>query len=43
MVQFLVEKWPDDVLFHEVIGGILERAKRNGRTVRAFGEMVAVM
>ena len=43
MAQFMVEAWPDNVLFHDVIGGILDRAKRNGRKVRAFGEMVAVM
>jgi hypothetical protein len=43
MAEFLVEKWPDDALFHEAIGRIIQRAKRNGRKVRAFGEMVAVM
>jgi hypothetical protein len=43
MAQFLIDKWPDDALFHEVIGGIIERAKGPGRKVRAFGEMVAVM
>jgi hypothetical protein len=43
MAQFLIDKWPDDGLFHEAIGAIIQRAKRKGRKVRAFGEMVAVM
>jgi hypothetical protein len=43
MAKFMVEEWPNDVLFSEVSGGILNRATRNGRTVRVFGEMVAVM
>ena len=43
MSRFLVDKWPDEELFREVIGEILERAKGEGRKVRAFGEMVALM
>jgi hypothetical protein len=43
MSQFLIDGWPDDVLFEEVIGGVLARATRGGRKVRAFGEMVALM
>jgi hypothetical protein len=43
LTQFLIDKWPNDALFFEVIGRVLERAQRGGRKVRAFGEMVAVM
>ena len=34
---------PDPVLFEATIGSIVERAARGGRTVRVFGEMVAVL
>ena len=35
--------WPNDDKFESVITGVLDRAQANGRTVRAFGEMVAIM
>jgi len=41
--RFVVHGWPDEVRFAETIGAILTRAKRNGRKVRAFGEMVALL
>lgn len=41
--HFMVEQWPDDALFHEFVSGLLKRAKRDGRRVRAFGELVAVL
>jgi hypothetical protein len=38
---FMVDGWPDETLFASHIGGILARARKDGRHVRAFGEMVA--
>ena len=43
LAEFIRNGWPDDTLFHEVIGKILGRAGHSGRHVRAFGEMVAVL
>ena len=39
--RFMVNGWPDDALFGEVITKIITRARANNRRVRAFGEMVA--
>ena len=41
--QFLVKGWPDAELFEQLVTGLLTRARRNGRRVRAFGEMVALL
>ncbi|MGI8602721.1 MAG: MEDS domain-containing protein [Verrucomicrobiales bacterium] len=41
--KFMVKGWPDDRLFSEVVTGLLKRARKGGRRVRAFGEMVAVL
>jgi hypothetical protein len=41
--KFVVSGWPDDYLFTEFVTGLIGRAKRNGRRVRAFGEMVALL
>ena len=41
--QFLVKGWPDAELFEQLVSGLLTRARRNGRRVRAFGEMVALL
>jgi hypothetical protein len=41
--QFCIREWPDEELFSDVIGGVLERATKHGRKVRAFGEMVALL
>jgi len=38
-----VDGLPDECLFNVTIGGIMARATRNNRGVRAFGEMVAVL
>jgi len=43
MSQFMVNGWPDDVLFERMVTRLLERARGRDRRVRAFGEMVAVM
>jgi hypothetical protein len=41
--RFMVGDWPDDVLFKKFVGDLLGRLRRNGRRVRAFGEMVATL
>lgn len=41
--KFVVNGWPDDYLFTEFVTGLIGRAKQNGRRVRAFGEMVALL
>ncbi len=43
VAKFMLNGWPDEVLFKELIASILYRAKAGGRRVRAFGEMVAVL
>jgi hypothetical protein len=43
LTMFMVDGWPDDDKFTEVVRSILQRAGRDGRKVRAFGEMVALM
>lgn len=40
---FMVNGWPDDELFHSFVAGLLRRATSQGRRVRAFGEMVAIL
>jgi hypothetical protein len=41
--QFMINGWPDEEKFGEVVRSILHRAGHDGRRVRAFGEMVALM
>jgi MEDS: MEthanogen/methylotroph, DcmR Sensory domain len=41
--KFMVAGSPDPVLFEATIGPIFDRAARGGRTVRVFGEMVALL
>lgn len=41
--KFMVNGWPDEDLFEELITGILDRARSRHGKVRAFGEMVALM
>ena len=41
--QFMINDWPDDLLFRELVTRLLQRAKGEGRRVRAFGEMVALL
>lgn len=43
LARFMVKGWPDDELFISAVTEIIARAKANGRKVRAFGEMVAVL
>ncbi|WP_205513991.1 MEDS domain-containing protein [Longitalea arenae] len=41
--KFMVNDWPDEILFHKVISEVILKAKGNNRKVRAFGEMVAIL
>jgi len=41
--RFMVRGWPDEDRFVDVVAGILTRARGDGRKVRAFGEMVALL
>jgi hypothetical protein len=41
--KFMVNDWPDENLFNQVINEVIVRAKGNSRKVRAFGEMVAIL
>lgn len=43
LAGFMVNGWPDEERFEAVITDLLTRARRDGRRVRAFGEMVAVL
>lgn len=43
LAKFIVRGWPDDQRFEQFVGDLLEQARRGGRRVRAFGEMVAVL
>ncbi|MDB5023599.1 MAG: hypothetical protein JWP78_1354 [Mucilaginibacter sp.] len=41
--KFMVNDWPDAVLFHQTINDIVKRVKAKNRRLRAFGEMVALL
>ena len=41
--RFMVNNWPDENLFFELITRLLKRVQKNNRKVRAFGEMVAIL
>lgn len=41
--KFMVNNWPDADLFNKTIGDLVKKATKNGRKVRAFGEMVAIL
>jgi hypothetical protein len=41
--KFMIRGWPDELLFERVVGDLLARASKDGRRVRAFGEMVALL
>jgi hypothetical protein len=41
--RFMVRKWPDETLFSKFVLGLIECAAADGRRVRAFGEMVALL
>lgn len=41
--KFMVDGWPDERLFMDVVGGLITNARTGNRKVRAFGEMVALL
>jgi hypothetical protein len=41
--RFMMNGWPDNELFMEVISNLIRQARGKGRRVRAFGEMVALL
>ena len=43
LTRFMVVGWPDRNLFMDWVNELLIRARTNGRQVRAFGEMVAIL
>ena len=43
MDRFIIDAWPDTERFKRFLETTLARARGNGRKVRAFGEMVAVL
>ena len=40
---FMKKGWPDEELFFALVRDLLRRARGEGRKIRAFGEMVAIM
>jgi hypothetical protein len=40
---FMINDWPDETLFMETVSKLMEKAGKNGRRIRAFGEMVAIL
>jgi hypothetical protein len=43
LAKFMINGSPDEKYFLETITPIIKRARKNGRQVRAFGEMVALL
>ncbi|MBC7948622.1 MAG: MEDS domain-containing protein [Chitinophagaceae bacterium] len=43
LLKFMVNGWPDETRFNECVKQLFVRARRDGRSVRAFGEMVAIL
>lgn len=43
LAKFMVKRWPDDQLFSAFVTDVIRVARTNGRRVRAFGEMVALL
>jgi hypothetical protein len=41
--RFMVNDWPDENLFTHMVTELIARARSEGRVVRAFGEMVAIL
>jgi hypothetical protein len=41
--KFMVDGWPDEQRFNDLVNGLLADARQHYPTVRAFGEMVALM
>lgn len=43
LATFMRDGWPDETLFQSFVTALLQRVRPRYRTVRAFGEMVALM
>ncbi|MEA2371177.1 MAG: hypothetical protein QOH12_1571 [Solirubrobacteraceae bacterium] len=43
LASLMVDGTPDPVRFREEVGSLIERATRDGRSVRIYGEMVALL
>jgi hypothetical protein len=43
LAEFMRASWPDDGLFAGCVARLIARARTHGRSVRAFGEMVAIL
>lgn len=43
LAKFMINDWPDENLFISFVSNLMTRAKFDGRQVRAFGEMVAIL
>ena len=41
--KFMINDWPDENLFMDFVANLITKAKSEGRQVRAFGEMVAIL
>ena len=41
--KFMVNGWPNEKLFNEIISSLIRKVRNNNRKVRAFGEMVAIL
>lgn len=41
--SFMVDQWPNEALFGNLVERLFDRASANNRPVRAFGEMIAVL
>ena len=41
--EFMINNWPDEVLFRHLINRQISRARTRNRNVRAFGELVALL
>ena len=41
--KFMINDWPDETLFNQVIANLISKAKADARQFRAFGEMVALL
>jgi uncharacterized protein with PIN domain len=43
LAKFMVNGWPDEVLFQKVVKDLINKARGDNRKVRAYGEMVSIL
>jgi hypothetical protein len=41
--KFMVDGWPDEALFMKTVSALIQRGISKNRSIRAFGEMVAIL